>query len=109
MASSPVSARAQPPPPDGKTDVLLRFFDSEFFDEWVAISYLWRTTNEGVIDYLCNRMYSLSDERIERYLSQIITLQIQRPNASLERTIVGFCKRSIRLGAQTCWLSGRAR
>jgi hypothetical protein len=74
MASSPVSARAQPPPPDGKTDVLLRFFDSEFFDEWVAISYLWRTTNEGVIDYLCNRMYSLSDERIERYLSQIITL-----------------------------------
>ena len=108
MASSPVSARAQPPPPDGKTDVLLRFFDSEFFDEWVAISYLWRTTNEGVIDYLCNRMYSLSDERIERYLSQIITLQIQRPNASLERTIVGFCKRSIRLGAQTCWLLAAA-
>ena len=30
----------------GKTDLLLRFFDSEFFDEWIAISYLWRTKAE---------------------------------------------------------------
>ena len=30
----------------GKTDLLLRFFDSEFFDEWIAVSYLWRTKAE---------------------------------------------------------------
>ena len=98
---SPIARRAQPPPPDGKTDVLLRFFDSEFFDEWIAVSYLWRATNQEVIDYLCNRMYTLSDDRIERYLSQIIVLQTLRPNPSLERTIT-ICARSIRLGTQTC-------
>ena len=105
---SPIARRAQPPPPDGKTDVLLRFFDSEFFDEWIAVSYLWRATNEEVINYLCNRMYTLSDDRIERYLSQIIVLQILRPNPSLERTIIDFCARSIRLGTQTCWLLAAA-
>ena len=31
----------------GKTDLLLRFFDSEFFDEWIAVSYLWRTKAEA--------------------------------------------------------------
>lgn len=107
-AQSPSSGGMRPPPPEGKTDLLLRFFDSEFFDEWIAISYLWRTRSEGVIDYLCNRMYSLSDDRVERYLSQIIMLQILRPNASLERTIIDFCSRSIRLGTKTCWLLAAA-
>lgn len=107
-AQSPSSRGIQPPPPEGKTDLLLRFFDSEFFDEWIAISYLWRTRSEGVIDYLCNRMYSLPDDRVERYLSQVIMLQILRPNASLERTIIDFCGRSIRLGTKTCWLLGAA-
>jgi hypothetical protein len=107
-AQSPSSGGMRPPPPEGKTDLLLRFFDSEFFDEWIAISYLWRTRSEGVIDYLCNRMYSLPDDRVERYLSQIIMLQILRPNASLERTIIDFCCRSIRLGTKTCWLLSAA-
>jgi len=38
-AGSPGSASgalARAPPPEGKTDLLLRFFDSEFFDEWIA-------------------------------------------------------------------------
>jgi hypothetical protein len=96
------------PPADGKTEVLLRFFESEHFDEWVAISNLWRTNNDGVVDYLCNRLLSLSDERVERYLNQIITLQILRPNKSLERAIVRACARSIRLGTQTCWLLAAA-
>ena len=96
------------PPPDDKTEVLLAFFESEHFDEWVAISNLWRSNNDGVVDYLCNRLLSLSDERLERYLNQIITLQILRPTESLERTILGFCKRSIRLGTQTCWLLAAA-
>ena len=31
---------ATPPPATGKTDLLLRFFDSQFFDEWIAITYV---------------------------------------------------------------------
>jgi hypothetical protein len=107
-ARKPPPAPTPAPPPDGKTEVLLAFFESEHFDEWVAISNLWRTNNDGVRDYLCDRLLSLSDERLERYLNQIITLQIMRPTASLERTIVAFCERSIRLGTQTCWLLAAA-
>ena len=44
----------------------------------------------------------------ERYLSQTITLLIQRPNASLERTIIEFCARSLRLGTKVCWLLSAA-
>lgn len=114
MSSKSSGARKRPPPPppappaDGKTEVLLRFFESEHFDEWVAISNLWRTNDDGVVDYLCNRLLSLSDERVERYLNQIITLQIMRPHKSLERAIVRACARSIRLGTQTCWLLAAA-
>lgn len=40
------SAAAEQLVKGGKTDLLLRFFDSEFFDEWIAVSYLWRTKAE---------------------------------------------------------------
>ena len=107
-ASSSKRAEQNFPPPDGKPDLLVQFFDSEFFDEWIAISYLWRTRSEGVIDYLCNKMYSLPDDKVERYLSQLIMLQILRPNPSVERTIIDFCGRSSRLGTQVVWLLSAA-
>lgn len=50
-ARKPPPAPTPAPPPDGKTEVLLAFFESEHFDEWVAISNLWRTNNDGVRDY----------------------------------------------------------
>ena len=107
----------------GKTDLLLRFFDSEFFDEWIAVSYLWRTKAEarwvaplvaplkplsltsllcaqGVRDYLCNRMYTLNEDRVESYLSQIVALAILRPSPALERLLLDFCSRSVRLACK---------
>jgi hypothetical protein len=120
----------------GKTDLLLRFFDSEFFDEWIAVSYLWRTKAEvcgrfalgnapcarrfclcavrrcshavltrapgaqGVRDYLCNRMYTLDEDRVENYLSQIVSLAILRPSPALDRLVVDLCSRSVRLACK---------
>ena len=41
-ASAPVnlggSSVVQGPPPTGRTDLLLRFFESQFFDEWIALT-----------------------------------------------------------------------
>ena len=71
------------PSPEGKPETLLRFFDSEHFDEWIAISYLWRTTDESMIEQLCRRMLALPDSGVKRYLSQIIMLQIIRPSDAL--------------------------
>ena len=96
------------PSPEGKPETLLRFFDSEHFDEWIAISYLWRTTDESMIEQLCRRMLALPDSGVKRYLSQIIMLQIIRPSDALRQTIVDLCGRSLRLATKTCWLLNAA-
>jgi len=120
----------------GRTDSLLRFFDSQFFDEWIAVSYLWRTRAEarqlrglpelpalparpgccdarrrgahgavaaatqGVRDYLCNRMYSLNLTAVERYLAQVVIMAVSRPSAALDRLVLDFCARSLRLSCK---------
>ena len=35
--AAPTTSTAKPPDA-GKTDLLLRFFDSQFFDEWIALT-----------------------------------------------------------------------
>jgi phosphatidylinositol 4-kinase B len=88
----------------GKADLLLRFFDSEFFDEWIAISYLWRAKSELIVEYLCNKMLEFDDDRAERYLSQILTLLMQRKIPKLENVVIHYCTRSARLASKTVWL-----
>lgn len=46
MDSTQLLSRGHPVSTPGRTDLLLRFFHSEFFDEWIAVSYLWRTRAE---------------------------------------------------------------
>ena len=104
----------------GATGVLLDYFESlRYFDEWVAVSNLWeRRENVGVSDYLCARLYrETSDEAVERYLSQIVTMWIQRTElggaeaqqaSSLERMMVMCCRRSLRLATKMCWLLSAA-
>lgn len=50
---------------------LLRLFKSDFFDSWIAISYLFRYQNSGVHDYLCNELYAMDDNEIEFYLIEL--------------------------------------
>ena len=106
--------------PGGTTGVLLAYYESlERFDEWVAVSNLWeRRENAGVSDYLCARLYrETSDERMERYLSQIVTMWIQRAEAhegeqeqaaGFERMLIMVCRRSLRLATKICWLLAAA-
>lgn len=90
--------------PAGHTDLLLRLFDSEFFDEWIAVSYLWRSQSGGVHDYLCNRLYSLPDAGLERFLHQLCALAASRPTPTLMHTMVDLCKlRTTRFALKVCW------
>ena len=36
--AGPATSTPKPPDAAGKTDLLLRFFDSQFFDEWIALT-----------------------------------------------------------------------
>lgn len=83
---------------------LLRFFDSAFFCEWIAVSYLFRYEHGGVRDYLCNRMYALPLAGMERYLFQLCFMLIQCPSPSLERYVVDLCTRSLRIALKVYWL-----
>lgn len=85
----------------GKIDLLLKFFDSQHFDAWVALTYLYKSTSSpGVTDYLCNRLYTLPEEQVEGYLSQLCQLIINRPHSPLERVLVDLCARSLRIAVK---------
>ncbi len=101
--------------------VLLAYFETlERFDAWVAVSNLWeRREHAGVSDYLCARLYrEASDESVERYLSQIVTMWMQRLEGgtivdargreSFERMMVMSSRRSLRLATKICWLLAAA-
>jgi phosphatidylinositol 4-kinase B len=100
----PSSPSAKMSSPANANDLLVRFFESEFFDEWIAISYLWRAKNENIVEYLCNKMLMFDDDRAERYLSQILTLLTQRKMPKLENVVCAYCSRSARLASKTIWL-----
>eukprot|EP00850_Spirogloea_muscicola_P020499 SM000218S06595 [mRNA] locus=s218:69990:77115:- [translate_table: standard] len=91
ITSSPVAATG---PGDGGW--LLRFFDSAFFCEWIAVSYLHKHGHGGVRDYLCNRMYALPLQAgMDRYLFQLTYLAVHQPSLSLEKYIADMCAKSL--------------
>jgi len=53
-----------------------------------------------VLDYLCNRLYSLPERDVERYLSQLTQLCIQRPGSLLDRVIERLCAKSLRIAVK---------
>ncbi|CAM6034140.1 unnamed protein product [Sphagnum compactum] len=87
----------------GDSGWLIRFFDSAFFCEWIAVSYLYKHEHSGVRDYLCNRMYSLPLPGIESYLFQLCYMVVHKPCPSLEKYIVDVCTKSLRIATKVHW------
>ncbi|KAL2621684.1 hypothetical protein R1flu_001889 [Riccia fluitans] len=87
----------------GDSGWLIRFFDSSFFCEWIAISYLYKHEHSGVRDYLCNRMYALPISGIETYLFQLCYMLLHMPCPSLEKYIVDMCSKSLRIAIKVHW------
>lgn len=91
------------PSPSGDSGWLIRFFDSAFFCEWIAVSYLFKHEHSGVRDYLCNRMYTLPLSGIENYLFQLCYMLVHMPSPSLERYIIDMCAKSLRIAIKVQW------
>ncbi|KAL6758986.1 hypothetical protein V8C86DRAFT_3133779, partial [Haematococcus lacustris] len=88
----------------GKHDLLFRLFESEFFDGFMCLQYLYQNPQPAVEDYLCNKLVALPESAIERYLLQFVYLAVSRPGSVLERTIVSLCTRSFVLAVKVHWL-----
>ncbi|WOL02362.1 phosphatidylinositol 4-kinase beta 1 isoform X2 [Canna indica] len=87
----------------GENGWLIRFFDSAFFCEWIAVSYLYKHEHDGVRDYLCNRMYTLPLPGIESYLFQICYMLVHKPSPSLDRFVIDTCSKSLRIALKVQW------
>ncbi|KAK4416710.1 Phosphatidylinositol 4-kinase beta 1 [Sesamum alatum] len=87
----------------GESGWLIRFFDSAFFCEWIAVSYLYKHDHPGVRDYLCNRMYTLPLPGIESYLFQICYMLIHKPSPSLDKFVIDICSRSLKIALKVHW------
>uniref|UniRef100_A0A7N0VA14 1-phosphatidylinositol 4-kinase n=1 Tax=Kalanchoe fedtschenkoi TaxID=63787 RepID=A0A7N0VA14_KALFE len=95
--------RTNPTGDSGENGWLIRFFDSAFFCEWIAVSYLYKHEHSGVRDYLCNRMYTLPLSGIESYLFQICYLMVHRPSPSLDKFVIDMCSKSLKIAMKVHW------
>eukprot|EP00184_Porphyridium_aerugineum_P006312 CAMPEP_0184706356 /NCGR_PEP_ID=MMETSP0313-20130426/36715_1 /TAXON_ID=2792 /ORGANISM="Porphyridium aerugineum, Strain SAG 1380-2" /LENGTH=942 /DNA_ID=CAMNT_0027167909 /DNA_START=346 /DNA_END=3174 /DNA_ORIENTATION=- len=104
--TSSISPSADSRRPDLSMGWLLRLFRSEFFDAYMAVTYLYKyRNNPGVQDYLCNELYSLKDADLEDYLPQLCSLllyHVQNP-AALESFLFDRCSKSIHIALQVYW------
>lgn len=87
----------------GENGWLIRFFDSAFFCEWIAVSYLYKHDHSGVRDYLCNRMYTLPLSGIESYLFQICYMLVHKPSPSLDKFVIDMCSKSLKIALKVHW------
>ncbi|XP_059643982.1 phosphatidylinositol 4-kinase beta 1-like isoform X2 [Cornus florida] len=87
----------------GESGWLIRFFDSAFFCEWIAVSYLYKHDHPGVRDYLCNRMYTLPLSGIESYLFQICYMLVHKPSPSLDKFVIDICSKSLQISLKVHW------
>ncbi|XP_051140812.1 phosphatidylinositol 4-kinase beta 1-like isoform X2 [Andrographis paniculata] len=87
----------------GENGWLIRFFDSAFFSEWIAVSYLYKHDHPGVRDYLCNRMYALPLSGLENYLFQICYMLIHKPSPSLDKFVIDICSKSLKIALKVHW------
>ncbi len=63
-------------------------------------SYLYKSNTPGVQTYLANRLYTLPEEDLERYLSQFCQLCLQRPGLPVESVLVKLCEQSLRIAVK---------
>ncbi|KAA8491352.1 Phosphatidylinositol 4-kinase [Porphyridium purpureum] len=85
---------------------LLRLFRSEFFDAYMAVTYLYRyRTNPGVQDFLCNELYGLRDADMEDYLPQLCSLLLHHVEfpKTLEMFLFDRCSKSMQIALQVYW------
>lgn len=78
-----------------RADLLFRLFESEWFNEWMCLHYLYQNSSSpGVEQYLCTRLLAMPEASVERYLLQLVYLAVARPGSALERTVVALCSQS---------------
>ncbi|KAJ2786182.1 Phosphatidylinositol 4-kinase pik1alpha (PI4-kinase)(PtdIns-4-kinase) [Coemansia javaensis] len=99
--------RAQPRRGSARnSSLLLRLFTSQFFDTWLAVSYIFRYPRlVGVQHYLCNELRRFPRAEVEFFLPQLVHLLVTRPNesAALESLLMDMSLQSAHVATILYW------
>ncbi|XP_063716543.1 phosphatidylinositol 4-kinase beta-like [Symsagittifera roscoffensis] len=89
-------------------DSLIRLFSSEVFDASLAISYLFSSKEQGVLDYIGNRIFEFNDVEMDMYLPQLMNLycNVSQVASSVEKYIKARCTSSVDFSLTSAWLLG---
>ncbi|CAG8599046.1 10872_t:CDS:10 [Acaulospora morrowiae] len=81
--------------------LLLRLFQSEHFNSWMAISYLFKYPDSvGIQHYLCNELKKFPMSEIEFFLPQLCRTT---ESVALECFILESCEKSTHMAVLTLW------
>lgn len=85
---------------------LLRLFESTLFDMSIAITYLFKSKETGVLSYIGNRMFTFKESDVDFYLFQLVTLYMQHTDVaeSLHPYLMHRCRESSRFSLKLVWL-----
>ncbi|SCV73642.1 BQ2448_6072 [Microbotryum intermedium] len=90
----------------GGSALLLRLFESDFFDVHLCVAYLKNYAHSiGITHYLVNRLRAFAAEDVEFYWPQLCYLVITRPTPSvaLENFILERCEADAHIAVITLW------
>lgn len=85
---------------------LLRLFESQLFDMSIAITYLFKSKEPGVLSYIGNKMFAFKDRDVDFYLFQLVTLYVHHCDVAeaLHPYLIYRCRESSTFSLQLVWL-----
>jgi len=85
---------------------ILRLFESQFFDASMAIAYLYKSKEPGVLDYLGNKLFSFPEADVDFFIPQLVSLYITYHDIAekLHPYLVHRCRRSVDFSLRCAWL-----
>ena len=93
------------PKPDSQS-LLLRLFESKLFDMNLAVSYLYKCKESGVIQYIGNKLFSLPKSDTYFFLPQLINMYVQSYEIAeaLHPFLLSTCRSDSVFAIHCAWL-----
>ncbi|CAG0900584.1 unnamed protein product [Darwinula stevensoni] len=92
-------------PPQKKESLLLRLFECKLFNMSLAIHYLFKSKEPGVLMYIVNKMFDFDSSDVDFYMPQIINMYVQIPEMAeaLHPYLVHRSRSSVEFSLKTAW------
>jgi len=89
-----------------KQSWLLRLFESTLFDPSMAMTYLFKSKEPGVLEYIGNKLFTFADNKVDFYLPQMINMYIMMPAVAevIHPYLITRCRNSVQFSLACAWI-----